>query len=255
MASSESVVRLTDTDIIYVIGGSGPLLVLSYVLGPAAWGSLDQLAKWCTVAAVNPLATRRQVSLSRDYAWFGDFVRELGFSTASLATWSLGAPDALSFAATSPPELTSLVLVDPAGLNPGALRPLPRPQDPTPEQVRAMVASMWRFWVRSKSVDTSELQELHYRLLAQPESYDLNARANATAATEMMFDDFESIQVPVLLLAGRHSRVFGRRAAKRVAGRFPDARTVIFSKSGHALQLEEPERFAEVVREFVRDTV
>jgi pimeloyl-ACP methyl ester carboxylesterase len=118
-----------------------------------------------------------------------------------------------------------------------------------------MVASMWRSWVRSKSVDTSELQELHYRLLERPESYDLDAHANAAAATEMMFDDFESIRVPVLLLAGRHSRVFGRRAAQRVAGRFPDARTVVFEKSGHALQLEEPERFAEVVGEFVRDTV
>jgi pimeloyl-ACP methyl ester carboxylesterase len=114
---------------------------------------------------------------------------------------------------------------------------------------------MWRFWVRSRSVDRSELQELHYRLLVQPESYDLNTRANAAAATEMMFDEFASIRVPVLLLAGGHSRVLGRRAARRVAGRFPYARTVVLEESGHALQLEEPERFAEVVGRFVRDTV
>jgi pimeloyl-ACP methyl ester carboxylesterase len=68
-------------------------------------------------------------------------------------------------------------------------------------------------------------------------------------------DDFEAVRVPVLLLAGRHSRVFGRRAAHRVAGRFPNARTVVFEKSGHALQLEEPERFAEVVGDFAQDTV
>jgi pimeloyl-ACP methyl ester carboxylesterase len=114
---------------------------------------------------------------------------------------------------------------------------------------------MWRFWVRSRSVDRSELQELHYRLLVQPESYDLNARANAAAATEMMFEDFESIHVPVLLLAGRHSGVLGPSAAERVASRFPDARTVVFEESGHAPQLEEPERFAEIVGEFVQNTV
>jgi pimeloyl-ACP methyl ester carboxylesterase len=171
-----------------------------------------------------------------------------------MPTWTLGAPDALKYAVTSPPGLASLVLVDPAGLNPGALRPLPRPMDPTPEQVREMVASMWRFWVRNRSVDTSELQELHCRLLMQPESYDLNARANAAAATEMMFDDFESVRVPVLLLAGRHSGVFGLAAAERVSGRFPEVRVAIFEESGHALQLEEPERFADVVGEFVLGT-
>jgi pimeloyl-ACP methyl ester carboxylesterase len=126
MASSYSVVRLAKAEVSYVLYGSGLLLVLSYVLGPSAWGSLEHLASRCTVAAVNPLA-RRETPPSRDQSWFGDFVRTLGFSRGARATWSLGAPDALRFAATSPPELASLVLVDPAGLNPGALRPVPWP--------------------------------------------------------------------------------------------------------------------------------
>jgi hypothetical protein len=66
MAAAASVLRLPHAEVAYAISGSGPLIVLSYILGPAAWGSLDHLAKWCTVAAVNPLATRRQVSTSRD---------------------------------------------------------------------------------------------------------------------------------------------------------------------------------------------
>jgi hypothetical protein len=64
MASSDSVVRLPDADVSYVLRGSGPLVVLSYVLGPPAWGPLEHLARRCTVAAVNPLATSTPVHLS-----------------------------------------------------------------------------------------------------------------------------------------------------------------------------------------------
>jgi pimeloyl-ACP methyl ester carboxylesterase len=104
--------------------------------------------------------------------------------------------------------------------------------------------------VRDASVNTNELQDLYYRSLLNPQTYEQNARTNAAAATEVMFDDFERVRVPLLLLARRYSAVFGPGAAKRIASRFSDARVVAFEESGHALQLEEPARFAEVVGDF-----
>jgi pimeloyl-ACP methyl ester carboxylesterase len=74
------------------------------------------------------------------------------------------------------------------------------------------------------------------------------------AATRMMFDEFERIGVPVLLLVGRHSSVFGSKAAGRVARQFSDARVAVFRNSAHAVQLEEPALFAEVVTLFVKET-
>jgi hypothetical protein len=58
------------------------------------------------------------------------------------------APISKTFWCTYPNRQRSLARLGlrlPGGLNPGELRPISRPRDATPEQVRDMVASMWRF--------------------------------------------------------------------------------------------------------------
>jgi pimeloyl-ACP methyl ester carboxylesterase len=254
--SGHRVIRAAEYDVTCVHRGSGPLVILSYVLGPPAWGTLDELALLCTTVAVEPL---RISPPERGYAWFGPLVRELGFESAALATWSLGAASALRFAVTEPVELSSLILVDPAGLSPTGrrfyLRPPPRsPENPTPDQIRAQVRSMWRSWVRGEKVDTAELEERHSQLLSNPDSYEYNRRANMTAAREMMFDDFRNVALPTLIVSGGHSRVLGPKAAKRLALQFPNARMEILPRSAHAPQLEEPGLFANLVAGFVKDT-
>ncbi len=63
--------------------------------------------------------------------------------------------------------------------------------------------------------------------------------------------ELEKIAVPSLVLAGRHSLVMGPDAAQRAARRLQDGRAVIFEHSAHALALEEPDRFQDLLAEFV----
>lgn len=64
---------------------------------------------------------------------------------------------------------------------------------------------------------------------------------------EMLVQDFRGslgkLSLPSLLIAGARSQLYEAGAASWMARQMPDARCLIFEHSGHAPQLEEPERF------------
>ena len=244
--------RLAEGELPYLVGGSGPLVVLSYSLGPLAWGRLDRLAERCTVAVIDRPASPLPLDVINAYGWFGALARSLGFSRAALCTWSMGTPGALHYAAREPDELSHLILVDPAALRQRLFTPR-RPVAPTPEDLREMVAGMWRFWVRSPAVDTRPLQELHLRQLQQPGSYERNVSANAEAARRPLLDILPRVRVPTLLLAGRHSGVFGPEAGTEAVARLPNGRLLISEESSHAVPLEDPDWFQDALAAFVHD--
>ena len=248
-------------DLPYLVAGNGPLIVLSYILGPSVWGNLDALATQCTVAVIDPrpLSAEQLLAVGR-YDWLPLLARDLGFESAVLATWSLGAPSALRYAATRPAALAGLVLVDPAGVSPAPWylkwrlgRPFSGGPGVSPglEEIRHLVSRQWRGWVHDPSLDTSQLQADHVALLTKPGMFDANARANAAASTSTLFDAFADVEAPVLLLTGRHSRVLGPAAARRLAARLPRARLVLFDASAHALHLEQPSLFVQTLAEFL----
>ncbi len=59
------------------------------------------------------------------------------------------------------------------------------------------------------------------------------------------------VRAPALVLAGRYDRICPPSAAARIAAALPDARLVVFERSGHRPEFEEAERWFAVVREFV----
>ncbi len=66
-------------------------------------------------------------------------------------------------------------------------------------------------------------------------------------------DRLPSITAPTLVTVGRDDWITPVAASEQVAGLIPNARLVVFEESGHSPQLEEPERFQRVVREFLVD--
>jgi proline-specific peptidase len=64
-------------------------------------------------------------------------------------------------------------------------------------------------------------------------------------------DQLGDVTHPVLVLAGRHDRACSVRAAEAIAAGVPDARLVVFEKSGHMTFLEENEAYMGAVREFL----
>jgi len=65
-------------------------------------------------------------------------------------------------------------------------------------------------------------------------------------------DELSRFQPETLFIYGAHDEVYtGESVASELAGIMPHFRMVRFEHSGHWMYLEEPERFAEVVRSFI----
>jgi proline iminopeptidase len=59
------------------------------------------------------------------------------------------------------------------------------------------------------------------------------------------------LQMPTLILAGRHDRVCSLNQARIMQQGIPGARLVIFEESGHMPQMEESARYIQVVQDFL----
>jgi len=130
---------LAEGELPYLIGGGGPLVVLSYTMGPLAWGNLERLAASCTVVVLDWPAAPLDFGVAASHYWLTPLAETLGFERAALCTWSLGTSSALRYAACRPPLLSHLILAEPAGLRidfRGGLWP----DQPTSEQLQQMVA-------------------------------------------------------------------------------------------------------------------
>ncbi|SEE58805.1 alpha/beta fold hydrolase [Streptomyces sp. TLI_105] len=64
----------------------------------------------------------------------------------------------------------------------------------------------------------------------------------------------KALEVPTLVIVGLHDVICGLRWGVELAELIPDSRLVILKDSGHLGHVEEPERFADVVRRFVLET-
>lgn len=59
------------------------------------------------------------------------------------------------------------------------------------------------------------------------------------------------LTMPTLILAGRHDRVCSLNQARLMEQGIPGARLVVFEKSGHMPQMEEPARYIQTARDFL----
>ena len=254
----EGVLTLEEGTLAYLRGGEGPLVVFSHTLGPLAWGPLERLRESCTVAV--PVWERSTIPAGArtELGWFEALATAMGFEQAALCAWSMAGPAAIHYAAEKPPRLSHLVLVDVAGLGTGfpplrwgdvphvvLTRLLGRP-------TRGFVRLMWKNWVRRKSVDTKPLEAATYRFLrAEPDA--LQGPPDDDEATDALDDLLPAIEVPTLVLAGRHSPVLGPRFGRSTVAALPRGRLIVFEESSHTLQLEEPDEFQDAVAAFVND--
>ena len=79
----------------------------------------------------------------------------------------------------------------------------------------------------------------------------LRAAASADYGGIAVEDRLGEVTHPVLVLAGRHDRTCSVAAAQSAADRLPDARLVIFERSGHMTFVEENEAYLAAVRAFL----
>ena len=234
----------------YSVAGDGPLIILSHALGPRVWGwPLGRLAETCTVVTLEDMSAQMAVA-------FRHIARDLGFESFSLCAWSMAGGQAVTYAASQPPELKRLILVDIAGLG-GPLSERGEHDAPpaSTDPVREWARAMWRGRVHNKDLDTSEYEELTYqRATATAKSFQRNLEANRQAMLKPLLGRLEHVKVPTLVMAGRRSAVLGPEAGVGAVKRLLNGRLLVFEHSAHALPLEEPERFQDEVAVFVRSS-
>ncbi len=238
--------------------GTGAPLLLIQGLGYARWG-------WEPVA--RPLARSFDVILF-DNRGIGEsdappgpytvaelaadalqVLDEAGVERAHVCGTSLGGMVAQELALTSQERVDRLVL---ACTTPGGPESFPMPEQTV--QLLASGATLRQFVENALApgADEAIVEQIlrHREATAQPlEAWTAQATAGATFD---VLDRVAEIAAPTLVLHGTEDAVVDSRNSALLALRIPDARVELFPGGGHLFFWEQPERFVEVVTEFLQ---
>jgi pimeloyl-ACP methyl ester carboxylesterase len=182
----------------------------------------------------------------------------LGLERAHVVGTSLGGMVAQELVHAHPERVTKLVL---ACTTPGGPRAYPIPERtlaifaafatlPVEEALRRFVENaLADETVRARPELVEEIYRYRLEHRPHPEAWQWQAAAS------MGFDAFDRagrIRVPTLVLTGTADNVVDPRNSDLLAQAIPGARLERFEGLGHLFFWEEPERFARVVKEFLR---
>jgi 2-succinyl-6-hydroxy-2,4-cyclohexadiene-1-carboxylate synthase len=221
---------------------------------------------WRPVAELLP---ERYPSRLLDHAEhsFEGRLREIGESAAStpdglppvLVGYSLGGRLALRAALRDPASFTAVVLVgSTAGIDEGPLRVQRAEAD---EKLASWIEVMpiediVALWERQPLfADQSDLlvdEQRPGRLSHDPRSLALLLRTAGQGTLEPVWHELRTLEVPLLAIAGARDDGYSA-AAKRIAATAPNARAAIVEEAGHAAQLQQPARVADLITEFLDD--
>ena len=264
----------------YRLAGSGPALVLVHGITARSdtWRAVGpRLAERFTVLAPDMLGHGESAKPRGDYSLgaYASGVRDLmmllGIDRATFVGHSLGGGVAMQLAYQFPERCERLVLVASGGLG-REVSPLLRAAAlPGADIVLPLLASsrlldagekvggaLARVGLRP-GTDIEEVARGHASL------HDPEARAAFLHTLRSIIDPggqrvdardrlYLASEVPTLIVWGEHDRVIpvdhGRGAAKLV----PNSQLEIFEDAGHHPQLDEPDRFVEVLEDFIDGT-
>jgi 2-succinyl-6-hydroxy-2,4-cyclohexadiene-1-carboxylate synthase len=223
-------------------------------------GFMQRGEAWEPVAA--RLGGARYTTVCRDFrTWtLDDRVDELLEAApprAAVVGYSMGGRIALHAALRAPDRLSALVLV---GVTAGI-------EDPAEREDRRRSDESLAEWMERRSIEeiverweanpvfatqSSELRARQRpgRLSHEPDRLAQLLRSAGQGASPPVWTRLGELRCPVLLTAGDHDRRYAT-AARRMAERIPDARVRLVPDAGHAPQLEAPDTFTAVLREFL----
>jgi pimeloyl-ACP methyl ester carboxylesterase len=264
----------------YRSAGSGPVIVLVHGITStsATWERvMPALAKQFTVIAPDLLGHGGSAKPRGDYSLgaYASAVRDLlitlGHERATFVGHSLGGGVAMQLAYQFPERCERLVLIDSGGLGsevnlllrmatlPGAELVLPLLAS---ERVLGVGRGVGRFFGRlglRARTDVAEMARGHASL-AEPE-----ARAAFVHTLRTIVDPlgqrvnakdrlYLAEEVPFLIVWGQRDSIIPVSHAHSTHERVPSSRLEIFDDAGHFPQVDEPQRFIEVLMEFIETT-
>ncbi len=261
----------------FIDAGTGPAVLFIHGLASSSrsWGRLvDTLADEYRIIAPDLHGHGESAKPMGDYslgahaATLRDLLDRLEIDTVTLVGHSLGGGIAMEFCYLFPERVSGLVLVASGGLG-RAVSPLLRAATlPGAEWVLPVIASGW-VRTRAEAVGRSltrtgwrpgrDITEAwrSFASLADGES-----RRAFLATTRSVIDPGgqtvsahthlpASIDIPTLVVWGTQDRMIPTWHATTAHEAFPGCRIELFEGAGHFPHLDEPERFAEVLRDFL----
>lgn len=249
----------------YLEAGRGAPVVLLHGLGGdgSRWGPvIEPLARDVRVLALDqigfgqsdkPLANYHSGMLAEILA---GFLRALGIPRASLVGNSMGASVATYMALHYPAMVDGLVLVDGAGYRrrPGA----GPPPDAHRRQIQngvtqAETREFFRilFYDKSRVTDRLVEEQLTMRLRS---AYAISKmqEAGEKGLGGVTDEEVRGIRAPTLIIWGRYDELSSPATADRLHKDIAGSHKVLIDKAGHLPQIEQPEEFVRLVREFLK---
>ncbi|MEA2365999.1 MAG: 2-succinyl-6-hydroxy-2,4-cyclohexadiene-carboxylate synthase [Thermoleophilaceae bacterium] len=220
-------------------------------------GFMQRGDAWRPVAELLP---ERYPSRLLDHAEhsFEGRMREIAEAGADvLVGYSLGGRLALRAALRSPESFTAVVLVgSTAGFEEGPLRVgRAEADEKLASWMEAMpiedIVSLWeRQPLFADQADALVEQQRPGRLSHDPRSLALLLRTAGQGALEPVWHELRALELPLLAIAGARDDGYSA-AAKRIAATAPQGRAVIVEDAGHAAHLQQPQRVADLITEFL----
>lgn len=250
----------------YLEAGSGPTIVFvpGFTFPAEVWEpQLTHFARNHRVVALDPRSQGRsgkpthghhQLRRGKD---IGELIEHLGAGPAVVVGWSLAVREILTYAKEFGTDaFRGIVLVD---MTLGTDVPLGEPHPSEPGWRRWMVGlqldreEFTRAWVRGmyRSEQPDEyLEAITEAVLATPTNSAVTLLANLMLIEERdLRPVLDTLDLPVLYVAS--SQQWAISEAEMARERWPEMHVEILEGTGHTLFVDEPERFNQVLEEFL----
>lgn len=240
-------------NVYYEAHGSGPTLLLSHGYSATShmWrGQIEALSDLCQVVTWDVRGHGRSDSPDDPTAYsealtIDDMVAILdavGAERAAVGGLSLGGYLSLAFHAEHPERVASLLLFD---TGPGYR------DDDARTSWNEMARGRARFFRRRGLESIAAEADAHGDQHRSAEGLALAAEGILQQHDARVMDNLTHITVPALVLVGAEDTAF-LPATDYMASRIPGARKIVVEGAGHVANLDRPDAFNAVVREFLQ---
>ncbi len=243
----------------YRDAGQGPTVILLHGLGGdgSRWTStMNALAGDFRVIALDQIGFGESDKPLVNYnhgllaEFLVEFIRTIEVPKASIIGHSMGAFVGMYAAAHHPDKVDRLVLVDGGSLD-------TPPRSPHLIQIQngttlAETREYFELMFYDKSRVTDQLVRDNYmRRLRVSYTISRMQEARVKGLAKITEQQAAGVKSPTLILWGEHDALLPPSDAEKLDRVLPNSRAVVIEKSGHIPQIEQPEKFNRLVREFL----
>jgi pimeloyl-ACP methyl ester carboxylesterase len=267
MTATTTRLAVSDGELEYQVRGQGRPVVFLHAggLDMHMWDAeTDLLAGTCRVVRYSARGHGDSSTPLRDFHAHDDLrhlLDHVGIDRATLVGVSHGARTALDLAVTHPDRVAAMLLVAPGVA--GMEFTDPAPADLRDAQARAMErmdADAWvdaflRMWIDTPYRTPEQVDAGVRRWIRDTLSTTVARHGTAPGGPIDIdpLDRFGAVRAPTLVVSGTLDSTDHRWIAGRIAAAIPGARTVDV-EAAHMINLDAPDRFAAVLREFLHAT-